>query len=289
MELASAEAPRLVDEIRRAIRVRHYSIRTEETYIQWIRRFILANEKRHPRELGVVEVNDFLSNLALKRNVTASTQNQALSAILFLYQKVLNQDLGWLKDVVRAKKPSRLPVVLTKEEVKKVLSKLSGDKWIMAHLLYGSGLRIMECLRLRVQDIEFSYNQIVVRDGKGQKDRITMLPENLKGKLKTHLKRVKKLHENDIEEGFGDVYLPNALSVKYPNAGKEWAWQYIFPSHKRSIDPRSGKERRHHNSDMYLQRHVKRAISESGIHKHASCHTFRHSFATHLLEAGYDI
>ncbi|MBI1987231.1 MAG: integron integrase [Nitrospinae bacterium] len=281
--------PKLLDQVRQVIRTRHYSIRTEEAYVHWIKRFVLFHHKRHPKEMGAEEVNRFLSDLAVKQNVAASTQNQALSAILFLYQEVLKQEIGWLGDLIRAQKPKKLPVVFTREEVKSVLNCLSDINRLMANLLYGSGLRLMECLRLRVKDIDFSYNQIVVRDGKGEKDRVTMLPLSLKDPLQRHLKEVKKLHQKDLNDGFGDVYLPYALERKYPNACREWAWQYVFPSLKRSIDPRSGIERRHHLGKEVLQRAVKEAIWKAGIHKAASCHTFRHSFATHLLEAGYDI
>ncbi|MDY6845079.1 MAG: integron integrase [Thermodesulfobacteriota bacterium] len=281
--------PRLLDQVRQIIRVKHYSIRTEESYIQWMRRFIIFHGKRHPREMGAEEINQFLSHLAMDRKVAASTQNQALSALLFLYKEVLKQDIGLLGDVVRARKAKKLPVVFTPEEVKFVLSYLSGTKWIMANLLYGSGLRLMECIRLRVKDIDFSYEQIVVRDGKGNKDRITMLPLNVMEPLQKHLIKVKELQEKDLAEGFGQVYLPVALEKKYLNANREWIWQYVFPALKRSIDPRSGIERRHHVGTMVLQRAVKEAIRKAGIPKMASCHTFRHSFATHLLAAGYDI
>jgi integron integrase len=281
--------PKLLDQVRLAIRTRHYSIRTEEAYVQWIKRFILFHHKRHPKEMGADEVSQFLSDLAVQRHVAASTQNQALSAILFLYQEVLKQDIGWLDDVVRAKKTKKLPVVLTREEVKAVVTILSGSKWVMANLLYGSGLRLMECIRLRVKDVDFSYNHIVVRDGKGDKDRVTMLPLNVKNSLHRHLQEVKTLHERHLTEGFGSVYLPYGLESKYPHANREWGWQYVFPSAKRSIDPRTGAERRHHISPLVLQRAVREAIRKTGLTKAASCHTFRHSFATHLLEAGYDI
>jgi integron integrase len=280
---------KLLDQVRYAIRAKHYSFRTEEIYIQWIRRFILFHNKRHPKDMGAKEVGQFLSDLAVTHHVAASTQNQALSAILFLYQAVLRQEIGWLNEVVRAKKPRKLPVVLTQEEAKAVLNGLSGIPWLMASLLYGSGLRLMECIRLRVKDVDFAYNNIVVRDGKGGKDRVTVLPLNVKTQMQRHVHDVKKLHEQDLEKGFGRVYLPYALERKYPNADREWAWQYIFPATKRSIDPRGGIERRHHVSKLVLQRAVKAAIRKAGIAKAASCHTFRHSFATHLLEAGYDI
>jgi len=281
--------PRVLDQVRNVLRLKHYSYRTEEAYVQWIKRFIVFNGKRHPEEMGEKEVSQFLTWLASKRKVAASTQNQALCALLFLYKEVLKKDFGWLDDVERAKRPSRLPVVFTREEIKAILARLEGFKWIMANLLYGSGLRLMECLRLRVKDIEFDYSQIIVRDAKGSKDRVTILPEKLKEPLKRHLEKVKVLHEQDLKEGFGRVYLPFALARKYPNAEKEWGWQYVFPSKKRSIDPRSGIERRHHVDASVLQRAIKYAIREAKIAKPGNCHTFRHSFATHLLENGYDI
>ncbi len=281
--------PKLLDQVRDAIRVKHYSMRTEEAYVHWIKRFIFFHEKRHPLKMGESEVSKFLSHLAVEGKVSASTQNQALSALLFLYQEVLKQELGWINNVKRAKKPSHLPVVFTKEEAKAVLLRLEGTKWLMASLLYGAGLRLMECLGLRVKDIDFSYNQITVRDGKGGKDRLTMLPGSLQEPLKKHLEKVRILHEQDLKEGFGKVYLPFALAKKYPNAEREFAWQYVFPASNRSIDPRSGIERRHHIYETVLQKAVKAAVRAAGINKPASCHTFRHSFATHLLEDGYDI
>lgn len=281
--------PKLLDQVRNLIRVKHYSIRTEEAYVNWIRRFILFHNKRHPNEMGEPEVSQFLTHLAVKGKVSASTQNQALSAVLFLYREVLKKDIGWLDDVERAKRPTRLPVVFTREEAKAILAHLEGSKWLMANLLYGSGLRLMECIRLRIKDLDFEYNQIVVRDAKGQKDRVTMLPVSLKEPLKRHLEKVRAIHEKDLKEGFGKVYLPFALERKYPNANQEWGWQYVFPASKHSGDPRTGIERRHHIAETVLQRGVKAAIRSTGITKNGSCHTFRHSFATHLLEAGYDI
>jgi integron integrase len=275
--------------VREAIRVRHYSIRTEEAYVAWIRRYILFHQKRHPLELGCAEINRFLSQLAVEDNVSPSTQNQALAALLFLYTKVLEAPIGTLGELVRARKPRKLPVVMTREEVEKVLGLLSGTPWLMAMLLYGSGLRLLECLRLRVKDVELTMNQILVRDGKGDKDRITMLPVCLKEKLKEHLKKVKALHEKDLREGFGRVYLPHALNEKYPNAEREWAWQYVFPAPKLSTDPRTGVVRRHHQHELRLQRAIKEAVRKSGIPKPITCHTFRHSFATHLLEDHHDI
>ena len=281
--------PKILDQVRDAIRVKHYSMRTEEAYVYWVKRFILFHEKRHPLQMGEPEVSKFLSHLAVEGKVSASTQNQALSALLFLYQEVLKQEIGWINNVKRAKKPSHLPVVLTKKEAKEVLLRLEGTKWLMASILYGAGLRLMECLGLRVKDIDFSYNQIIVRDGKGGKDRLTILPESLKEPLKKQLEKVRILHEQDLKEGFGKVYLPFALAKKYPNAEREFAWQYVFPASNRSIDPRSGLERRHHIYETVLQKAVKASVRAAGINKPASCHTFRHSFATHLLEDGYDI
>lgn len=280
--------PRLLDQVRSAIRVRHYSIRTEEAYVQWIKRYILFHNKRHPLEMGSREINRFLSHLA-SRKVASSTQNQALCALMFLYKSVLHKDPGQLGDVVWAKKPKKLPVVLTRQEVKGVLNGLEDEKWIMANLLYGAGLRLMECVRLRVKDVDFGYRQIIVRDGKGEKDRVTVLPTRVIQPLHEHLSRVKKLHEQDLSEGFGSVYLPHALDRKYPHAHKEWGWQYVFPSQVSSTDPRSGIESRHHLSEAVLQRAVKEAARKAGLHKPTSPHTLRHSFATHLLEDGHDI
>ena len=287
--MTSEGKPRLLDQVRELLRVRHYSIRTERTYIQWIRRFIVFHGMRHPNELGAEQVSAFLSHLAIQRHVAASTQNQALNAILFLYRDVMKVQLPWLNNVVRAKKPHRLPVVLTRDEVRCLLAQLQGTTWLMAALVYGGGLRLLECLRLRVKDIDFSYRQLIVRDAKGQKDRITLLPQNLIEPLRNHIVRVKLLHERDLVEGFGTVHLPFALAQKYPSAEREWAWQYVFPSKRRSIDPRSRAERRHHAPEDALQRAVKQAVRASGIVKPASVHTLRHSFATHLLESGYDI
>ncbi len=286
---ASREESKLLDQVRDLIRLKHYSIRTEQAYLGWIRRFILFHHKRHPKELGKTEIEAFLTHLAVQENVAASTQNQAMNAILFLYRHVLKQDLGWLEDVTRAKQPARLPVVLTVPEVQAVLARLDGQHWVMASLLYGSGLRLMECLRLRVQDLELTRRELIVRDGKGSKDRITLLPDKLIQPLQIQLERAKALHQQDLRQGFGAVYLPDALERKYPNANREWAWQYVFPADKRSIDPRSGVERRHHLGETALQQAVRNAVRQAGIDKPASCHTLRHSFATHLLANGYDI
>jgi integron integrase len=285
----AAAQPKLLDRLRHAIRLRHYSIRTEEAYVNWARRFIVFHNKRHPDDMGPAEVGAFLTHLAVDGKVAASTQNQALNAIVFLYRDVLRRELGSVQEVVRAKRPPKLPVVLTVSEVKQVLEQLDGTTRLMAGLLYGSGLRLMECLRLRVKDVDFTYRQITVRDGKGAKDRVTMLPESLMAPLQAHLARVEALHQADLAAGRGDVYLPFALARKYPNASREWGWQYVFPAVKPSVDPRSGAFRRHHAAESVLQRAVKTAVRASGVNKPANCHTFRHSFATHLLANGSDI
>ena len=281
--------PRLLDQVRNKIRTKHYSIRTEQAYVDWIRRFVLFNGKRHPLAMGAPEVEAFLTHLAVVRHVAASTQNQAKSALLFLYKEVLNQDLPWLGKVEQAKAPQRLPVVLTPGEVQTLLSRLEGTNWMMASLLYGAGLRLMECMRLRVKDIEFVRREILVRDGKGGKDCVTMLPTALVNPLKAHLVRIRERHALDLAEGFGRVHMPTALAIKYPNAAREWPWQYVFVAAKRSIDPRSGVEQRHHVSEQVLQRAVKQASRDADMTKPVSPHTLRHSFATHLLQGGYDI
>ncbi len=285
----SMPQPRLLDQVREALRVRHYSLRTKESYVSWIKRYIVFHDKRHPRELGEHEITQFLTHLATHRKVAASTQNQALSALLFLYKEVLNMNLPWLGDVVRAKRPSRLPVVLPRHDTKRLLHELTGTNWLIANLLYGSGLRLMEAIRLRVKDVDFDYEQIIVRSGKGFKDRTTVLPNSISTHLQNHLLKIKDLHQRDLEEGFGSVYLPFAIERKYPNANKEWGWQYVFPSSKRSVDPQSGVIRRHHVSEKNLQRAIKQATRNLGIVKPVSTHTLRHCFATHLLEDGYDI
>jgi integron integrase len=285
----STPKPTLLEQVRTAIRLRHYSIRTEETYVNVIKRFILFHKKRHPKEMGAAEIRQYLSHLATDGSVAASTQNVALFALLFLYREVLQIDLPLIEGVERAKRPQRVPVVLTVEEVKRVLAGIYGTHNLMASLLYGAGLRLMECVRLRVKDIDFDYKQIIVRDGKGEKDRRTILPAPLMEPLKHHLARIRLQHEEDIRQGFGRVYLPYALDRKYPNAAADWLWQYAFPASKLSVDPRSGERRRHHASEDRLQKAVRRAIQVAGVEKRASCHTLRHSFATHLLEDGYDI
>jgi integron integrase len=281
--------PKLLDQLRDAIRLRHYSIRTEETYVQWVRRFILFHGRRHPEEMGRSEITAFLTHLAVKDKISASTQNQALNAIAFLYRQVLKREMGELDEMVRAKRPERLPVFFSHAEAKAVLSHLDGVNKIMGSLLYGSGLRLMECLRLRIKDFDFTYKQIIVHDGKGQKDRATPLPTSLVESLKTQMQTVKAIHDQDLKEGYGAVFLPNALERKYTNANREWGWQYLFPASKRAVDPRTGVVRRHHLDESVLQRAVKMAVRSAGIAKPASCHTFRHSFATHLLASGYDI
>ncbi len=286
---SNSTEPRLLDRLRGAIRRLHYSRRTEEAYIHWTKRFIYFHGKRHPAELGEAAVTAFLNYLATDRNVAASTQNQALSALLFLYKETLGIELDWLDGLVRAKRPQRMPVVLTKEELERLLDALEGIQWLMASLLYGTGMRLMECLRLRAKDVDFGYKQILIRDGKGEKDRITMLPESLVEHLKSQMERARRIHDLDLREGFGEVHLPYALARKYPRAGFEWHWQYVFPSKNRSADPGDGVIRRHHLDESVLQRAVKTASRIAGISKPVHCHTLRHSFATHLLQSGYDI
>lgn len=281
--------PRLLDEVRAQLRVRHYSLRTEAIYLAWIKRFILANDKRHPRDLGGADVEDFLSQLAVREHVAASTQNQALSALLFLYRNVLGIELPWMEGVVRAKRSLRVPTVLARDEVQRMLLHMDGRPWLLASLLYGTGMRLKECLRLRIKDTDFGRNEITVRDGKGGKDRRTVLPRSLVEPLQREVERACLLHALDLQEGFGVAWLPHALSRKYPNAAREIGWQYVFPSERRSVDPRDGLERRHHFNDGMLARAMKRACGRAGIAKPVSAHTLRHSFATHLLEAGYDI
>ncbi len=324
-------AKKLLDQMRDALRAKHYSYRTEETYLDWVRRYIFFHQKRHPEEMDAPEIQAFLTHLATQRNVAASTQNQALSAILFLYREVLHKEIEPVL-LSSAKRPERLPTVLTREEILRIIDQLHGTHKLMAQLLYGSGLRLMECVRLRIKDIDFDYKTITVRDGKGEKDRVTPLPDSVIPDLKRQIERVRLLHEEDLAAGCGEVHLPYALEMKYPNAARELNWQYLFPAPKRSLDPRSfpspvfaekgggregvsppgtrarqgrgvggsapqgyegaegeGKERRHHLDPSGLQRAVKGAAGKAGIRKRVSCHTFRHSFATHLLQSGYDI
>ena len=287
---APPSSPRLLDQVRERIRVKHYSLRTEQAYVGWIKRYILFHDKRHPRDMGKVEVEAFLGALAVERNVSAATQTQALSALLFLYREVLGIELPWLDDLVRAKKPRRLPSVLTRSEVSALLGAMDDpDVVLPARLLYGGGLRLLECLRLRVKDVEVSRREILVRDGKGQKDRVTMLPESLVPQMQVQMETVRQLHAGDLANGHGEVWLPDALSVKYPGAARAPGWQYMFPAAGFSRDPRSGAVRRHHLDERRVQRAVKKAAEVAGIVKMVSPHTFRHSFATHLLESGYDI
>ncbi|MGH7753304.1 MAG: integron integrase [Gemmatimonadales bacterium] len=286
---AAGARPRLLDRVRGAVRTRHDSRRTEKAYVHWIKRSIFFHGKRHPAEMGAAEVTRFLTSLAVEGKVAASTQNQALSALLFLYREGLGQDLPWLDGVVRAKGPQRLPVVLTRAEVRAILQHLQGTPWLMALLMYGAGLRLLECARLRVQDVDFATHQIVVRGGKGNKDRVTMLPAAVKADLARHLQRVKRQHARDLQHGAGWVELPWALARKYPNAGREWAWYRVFPATRIYIDRVTGQRRRHHVHESVLQRAVREAARRAGIAKRATCHTFRHSFATHLLEDNHDI
>jgi integron integrase len=287
--MPTAAPLRLFDQIRQTLRLRRYSARTEEQYLGWIRRFILFHRKRHPREMGAAEVTKFLNDLAENRNVSAATQNQALASLLFLYRYVLRQDLPWLDDLVRARQPQRLPVVLSQGETRAVLAQLDGVYGLIGNLLYGSGLRLMECLRLRVQDLDFDYLQVLVRHGKGGKDRVTMLPRLLVEPLRSHLEVVRERHRQAVRAGYGGVELPEAVAKKYAGADQQWVWQYVFPAATPSVDPRSGGRRRHHIYEDSVQRQMKKAVLRAGVDRRASCHTLRHCFATHLLEHGYDI
>jgi integron integrase len=282
------DRPRLMVRVHEAMRARHYSRRTEEAYAMWIKRFIFFHNKRHPASMGGEEVNAFLTHLATEERVSASTQNQALGALLFLYRYVLDDPLPWLHDVVRAQRPVRLPVVLTPEEVREVLSRMAGATHLVAMLLYGGGLRLLEALMLRVKDVDFDRGQIHIRDPKGRRDRHTMLPHAMIPQLRHHLELVRALHEDDLRDGFGYVWLPEAIERKIPTAARAWNWQWVFPAVRRWKDP-AGVERRHHLHETAVQRAVKRATSEARLDKRVTCHTFRHSFATHLLERGHDI
>jgi integron integrase len=282
-------APRLLDQVRDRIRFKHYSIRTEHAYVDWIRRFILFHDRRHPGSMGASEVEAYLTHLATAGRVAAATQNQAKSALLFLYREVLGVDLPWLDGIGGAKLPKRMPVVLNRSEVDVLLSKVSGFAGLIVHLLYGSGMRLMEGVRLRIKDIDFVRHEIMIRDGKGGKDRVTLLPESIANRLRLHLNWVKATHLEDLERGYGHVHLPFALARKYPNASREWCWQYAFPALALSVDARTGETRRHHFSEQAVQRAVRRAALDAGFDKPISPHTLRHSFATHLLEDGYDI
>jgi integron integrase len=281
--------PRLLDQVRARIRFRHYSIRTEEAYVDWVRRYIRFHGNRHPSQLSASDLETFLTHLATDREVAASTQNQAQSALLFLYREVLSIDLPWLDGVVRAKTPSRLPVVITQAETSRLLAALHGTHRLVGELLYGTGMRIMEALRLRVKDVDFGRGEILIRNGKGAKDRVTMLPNRIFGRLRDQVSDARELHLIDVHAGFGAVWMPVALARKYPTAAHEWAWQYVFPADRRSVDPRTGVTRRHHVSDQSFQRAMREAVRATGIAKPATPHTLRHSFATHLLETGSDI
>ncbi len=288
-EIAVRRPPKLMERMTTALRARHYSPRTVTSYVHWVRRYIYFHKLRHPLELAEPEINTFLTHLAVDGKVSASTQNQALSALLFLYRTVLDREVGEIGALIRARRPRHLPVVLTRDEVKAVIAHLFGEKRIIAALLYGAGLRLMECLRLRVQDVDFDLNQITVRGGKGNKDRVTMLPQSVKPMLAEHLRKVKLIHEKDLNDGWGEAVVPSALDLKYPSAPVAWEWQWVFPQERRWRNPQTRKEGRHHIDESLVQRAVKEAVARAGITKRASCHTFRHSFATHLLETGYDI
>ena len=281
--------PKLLDQLRDRIRLKHYSRRTEDVYLDWTKRYILYHNKRHPQEMGKKEIEDFLTYLATERNVAAATQNQAKAALQFLYKEVLEIQLPWLDEVEQAKKPKRLPVVLTEKEVQALLARISHSYSLLARLIYGTGMRLLEAFRLRVQDLDFDRAEVLIREGKGAKDRVTMLPQSLIEPLKDHLKQVKKVHEQDLLKGHGEVWMSDSLARKYPGAGREWIWQYVFPSARLSVDPRSGVTRRHHLDEKGLQRAIKQAASDAGLTKNVTPHTLRHSFATHLLQAGYDI
>ncbi len=281
--------PRLYDSVVKVLRAHHYSLRTERAYVGWIRRFILFHRPRHPRELSEADVNRFLTHLAVKEHVAASTQNQALAALLFLYDKVLEQPLDRIEGVIRARKPKRLPVVLTADEVARVMAYLTGDKWLIATLLYGGGVRLLEALRLRVKDLDFERGEITVREGKGDKDRVTMLPEVVTRPLHDHLKRVQEIHQQDLSDGYGRVELPHALGRKFPHADREWCWQFVFPQERRWVNRQMGKQGRHHVHESLIQKAVSQAARLAELTKRVTCHTFRHSFATHLLVDGYDI
>ena len=289
MQTHDSSAPQLLDQVRGRIRRKHYSIRTEQAYLHWVKASVRFHGMKHPANMGAPQVESFLTYLSVERHVSSSTQNQALSGLLFLYREVLEIELPWLDGIERSKRPKRMPVVLTRDEVNAVLAQLDGTTALILKLAYGTGMRIMEVVRLRVKDVEFTRGEILIREGKGFKDRVTMLPDSLMLQLRAHLARVRSLHERDCKEGLGEVFLPFALARKYPKAARDWGWQYVFPSNKLSIDPRSGRKGRHHADTQNLQRRMRRAVQVAGITKPATPHTLRHSFATHLLESGYDI
>lgn len=286
---ASTGAPRLMERLRRELRTRHYTPRTEDTYAFWVRRYLHFHGMRHPTEMGAVEINAFLTDLAVRGKVASSTQNQALSALLFLYRHVLGIDVGDFGQVVRARKPFRLPIVMTRDEVRRVLAQMSGTHWLMASLMYGTGLRVNECVALRVQDLDFDRNQVFVRDGKGRHDRMVMMPQRLRAPLSEQLERVQEIHQQDLLDGYGLVLLPEAIDRKYPPAAADWRWQWVFPQERRWVNRKNGTQGRHHQDPSLIQRAVAQAVRRAGLAKRASCHTFRHSFATHLLESGHDI
>ena len=287
--MGTPDSPKLIDQMREALRTRHYSPRTEQVYVLWVKRFIRFHKMRHPKEMAEPEINEFLTYLAVEQKVSASTQNQALAAVLFLYRRVFGVDIGDLGGVVRARKSHHVPIVMTRAETRAVLSEMSGETKLMASLLYGSGLRLSECLCLRVQDLDLAGGEIVVFNGKGNKDRVTVLPEGLKAPLREHLTGVRAIHRQDLEDGWGRVKVPEALRRKYPNAAADWRWQWVFPQRYRWRNAETGEQGRHHTDESILQRAVKDAVRAAGIAKRVGCHTFRHSFATHLLESGYDI
>jgi len=280
---------KLLDQMRAELRYRHFSIRTEKSYLGWIKRFIHFHQKRHPEEMGESEIKQFVNWLAYQGNVSASTQNQALCSILFLYKNVLKHDVVWIDNIKWAKRPKRLPVVFSEAEIRKIMLLLEGVHKLVAKIMYGSGLRLSECVSLRIQDLDFDYQQIIVRNAKGERDRATILPESLTDPLRDQIEKVRLIHNDDLKNGLGTVYLPYAIERKFPNASREYIWQYLFPSKTVSLDPRSGRKRRHHIHLDSVQRMIRKAVRQSGIRKRGSSHSLRHSFATHLLEAGYDI
>ena len=286
---SAPHAPMLLEVVRERIQAKHYSRRTEEAYTNWIKKFVFFHHKQHPRDMGAPEVEAFLTDLAVNGKVSASTQTQALSALLFLYREVLGIDLPWMDGLVRAKLSQRVPMVLSVNEIHRLMANLEGMYSLMARLIYGSGMRLMECVRLRVKDVDFDRLEVTVREGKGRKDRVTMLPQSLVPELQAHLKKVQVLFDMDRKDDIPGVEMPDALAKKYPNAGKEWGWFWVFPASGLSDDPRTGIHRRHHIYEQNIQRAIRVGVKKAGIAKPATTHTLRHSFATHLLESGYDI